>query len=146
MMSKRVVIAEGRIFASDCAASKPELPGPPGLMSKTPILLEDSDARARNSARSITFAPFARGLSDARRPTFIEPHSPPEHLRHEIFDALGVEGLGLEGPGLEGLGLEGLEAEPAPLLALHPEATRAKTSSALVQILDRVRLIVSEER
>jgi len=141
MMSKRVVIAEGRIFASDCAASKPELPGPPGLMSKTPILLEDSDARTRKRARSITFAPFARGLSDARRPTFIEPHSPPEHLRHEIFDALGLEGLGLEG-----LGLEGLEAEPAPLLALHPEATRAKTSSALVQILDRVCLIVLDER
>jgi len=106
------------------------------LMSKTPILLEDSDARTRKRARLITFAPFARGLSDARRPTFIEPHSPPEHLRHEIFDALG----------LEGLGLEGLEAEPAPLLALHPEATRAKTSSALVQILDRVCLIVLEER
>ena len=131
MMSKRVVIAEGRIFASDCAASKPEPPGPPGLISKTPILLEDSDARARKRARSITSAPFVTGLSDARRPTFIEPHSPPEHLRHEIFDALDLEALG---------------AEPAPLLALHPEATRATTISALVQIVDRVRLIVLDQR
>ena len=166
MMSNRVVIAEGRAPESDRAASKPEPPGPPGLISRAPIRFDGSVARARKSARSITFAPFAPGLSDGRSPTFIEPHSPPEHLRHEIFEALGIEVL-IEDVLIEDVliedvliedvlvedvlvedvlvdetsSLEDSGAEPVAVLEPHPEATITRAIRALPQALARVRLI-----
>ncbi|CAB4788032.1 unannotated protein [freshwater metagenome] len=121
------------------------------MISRTPILFDGSVARARKRARSITFAPFARGSSDARSPTFIEPHSPPEHLRHEIFEALGIEVL-IEDVLIEDVlvedvlvdetsSLEDSGAEPVAVLEPHPEATITRAIRALPQALVRVRLI-----
>ena len=47
---------------------------------------------------------------------------------------------------VEVLGVEVLGVALAPLPALHPEAMRAKAITALVQILDRLRLRPKEER
>ena len=54
--------------------------------------------------------------------------------------------LGVEVLGVEVLGVEVLGVALAPLPALHPEAMRAKAITALVQILDRLRLRPKEER
>ena len=81
----------------------------------------------------------------------MDPHAPPEHLRHEIFEALGIEVL-IEDVLIEDVlvedvlvdetsSLEDSGAEPVAVLEPHPEATITRAIRALPQALVRVRLI-----